>query len=242
MTDALTSLVEVSHADDHFSLLTPVELPDGDAVALTVRDTSDGLRVTDSHTAMWQLTGAINTDAFARDLARIEKQFGVDLLDEQFVATVTDVHDLGDVCLRVAQASAALVAARSGKEINARRPKAALRRRVAADLRGADVEVREDEPIEGASGHPYRVELFLPKGEEVVALVPTLTFENAQTVFTKLSDISKVNGYKAVVILDDPTVEGKVTPERRLLSQVAEIVLASNLAPWVLEVSEAAAH
>lgn len=240
VTEAFTSLVEVSRADDSTLLvLTPVESLGGDAVPLLIRETTDGIKVSDSHAAMWGLHGALDTPAFKRDLSRVEAQYDVDLMDDAFVAAVGSIADLGDACLRVALASAAFTTMRTGREGTTRRPKAALRRRVATALRAADVEVTEDARINGASGHEYRVELFVPRGERVVAVMPRIAFDQAQQVHSKLADISSVNGFTAVAVVDGEGGDADEFSETtRLLTQVAEVVPTANLARWVRSVAD----
>jgi hypothetical protein len=117
------------------------------------------------------------------------------------------------------------------------RPTPAREESFTAELEGAirqrNVAVSREAALIGASGHSYRATLFLPDADTVVEPLPGEgQWRHATGIYIEFGDLLRVNGYRAVTVVDDrerPVNEQVLS----LLAQVGDLVPWSRRDAWL---------
>lgn len=229
----LDAEVEASQQGDRIGVLTPAEYPDGDAVTVWISDLNDGrFDVSDLGTADARLEAeGPGQRAVAVPASTICRRLGVSFEGGSIVAR-TDLVGLSETCWRVAQAASAIAEA-----ITFHQPPSskvtALVDAIERELRTRDIDVKLDAQLQGASGHTYSPSLFVPEREAVIEPISgEKPWNKASAVYVEFGDLSAVNGYQLVAVIDDretaigEDVEG-------LLGQVANVARWSDRGQWL---------
>jgi hypothetical protein len=104
---------------------------------------------------------------------------------------------------------------------------------VERELRERRVEVRVDTELEGASGHRYTTSLFVPSREAVIEpITGERAWNKAAAVYVEFGDLSRVNGYELVAVIDDRD-DGIGEDVEGLLGQVGAVTRWSRRGRWI---------
>lgn len=105
------------------------------------------------------------------------------------------------------------------------------------EFKERSVPVQVGAVLEGASGHTYTASLFVPDREAVLEPVGgEKTWNKAAAVYVEFGDLSAVNSYKLVSVLDDR--EESVGDEvEHLLGQVGIVARWSRRGEWLEELT-----
>lgn len=222
----------VAEHDGRLSLLTPAEYPDADGVTVVVDLSSDDRYiVSDMGAADALLDGRLGPQAVANKVPSIAERFEVEFIGGSFTATATE-SDLAETCWRVAQASAALAEGVTFHGLDALAD-LTFNDKVGEALVGTNTEVKRGAPLEGLSGYAHRTSFFLPATESVVEpIAGRKAWARARSVYTEFGDLSQVNGFQLVAVIDDRGVDD--APKLgELLSQVGSVGLWSERDRWL---------
>jgi hypothetical protein len=233
LADFLGSEVEAEASGERVAVLTPAEYPDGDAVTVwvTQRD-AQTFEITDLGESDRRLVpDGPGPRAIGPAASMITDRFGV-RFDGGAVIGRAGVAELPETCWRVAQAAAAIAEATTFHRPQV--PKeAAFVDMLERELRQHRVEVNAEAELEGASGHKYTTSLFVPAAEAVIEPISgDRAWNKASAVYVEFGDLSRVNGYNLVAVVDDrddsvgEDVEG-------LLGQVGAVARWSRRGEWI---------
>lgn len=232
----LSQEIEASSSDGRTTLLTPVEYPDCDAVAVVVEPEHNGdFVVSDDGAADGRLIGFLGERAARTRAEPIAKRFDVEFVRGR-VTTRANYHSLPEACWRVAQASAAVA---EGTSFLPSQPTGrptfddllwnALRHRVDT--------VEREKPLRGLSGHEHRASLYIPSTEAVIEpIAGRKSWDRATRVYAEFGDLRQANGYRLVAVLDDR--QGPVDELTKLLSQVGRVAPWTRQADWLETVTK----
>jgi hypothetical protein len=237
LRELLGSEVDARCDDGRLRVLTPFEYPDGDGVVVRVESAPDGRYVvSDGGVADATLAGKITSKVIGSPASEIARRFDAMFDSGQITTTVENEADIADACQRIA--SAAVSVAEAATYLRRRAPKETeFVDVIASKLQQRDIEVEAKRQIEGASGHPYLASLFVPKTETVIEPVGgERPWSVATSVYAEFGDLSKVNGYRLMAILDDRKVP--LGPSvANLLGQVAEVASWQQHDSWISELA-----
>jgi hypothetical protein len=237
LRDLLGSEVDARCDDGRLRVLTPFEYPDGDGVVVLVEQSPDGrFVVSDGGAADATLIGRVGAKAIGSPAAEIARRFGATFDSGQVTTTVEGEADIADACQRIARAAAGVAEAAT----YLRRQRSKEREFVdviASKLHQREIDVESQHKLEGASGHPYTATLFVPGSETVIEPIGGERPWNVATaVYVEFGDLSKVNGYRLMAVLDDR--ETDLGPDvSSLLSQVADVASWREHDSWIAEVA-----
>lgn len=233
----LGSEVDARCDDGRLRVLTPFEYPDGDGVVVLVEESPDGrFVIADGGAADATLIGRVGARAIGIPAAEIARRFDAVFDGGQLTTTVEREADIADACHRVARAAAGV--AEAATFLRRQRPKEIeFIDVIAGKLHQREIEVESQRKLEGASGHPYTATLFVPGSETVIEPVGgERPWSVATAVYVEFGDLSKVNGYRLMAVLDDR--EADLGPDvSSLLSQVADVASWRQHDSWIAEVA-----
>ena len=138
------------------------------------------------------------------DLAEgLANQFGVNLYEGR-LARQCEQRELGEWIWRVASASAQIASAMNYSKPQRRKESEENEfvRLVAQTFQGRSIPVEREHRLEGFSGHPHRATLWLPTTRSIIEPVAG-HWNQVASVFTKFSDLARVNGFQRYSLLDD---------------------------------------
>jgi hypothetical protein len=224
--------VECARHDGRMTVLTPVEYPDCDAVAVTVERHPDGdFIVSDDSQADSRLIGFLGERSARNRATAIAERFDVQFVRGRVVARVDD-QSLPEACWHVAQASAAIAEGASFlAPVPTPRPTFdevlwdALRLRVDS--------VERNKPLRGLSGHEHCASIFVPPTEAVIEpIAGRKAWDRAVRVYAEFGDLRQVNGYRLVAVVDESTVPD-AEHLSKLLSQVGQVAAWAHHDEWL---------
>ena len=233
----LSEDVEVAYLDDRIAVLTPAEYPDGDAVAVWISERQEGrFEVSDLGNADARLEGggpgqrAIGSAAMSI-CERLDLSF-----EGGAIIGRCGRAELSATCWRVAQAASAIAEAATYHQSPSEKT-APLVDMLEREFKRRSVPIQLDAPLEGASGHTYTASLFVPDREAVLEPIGgEKSWNKAAAVYVEFGDLSAVNGYKLVSVLDDR--EESIGEEvEQLLGQVGIVARWSRRGEWIDELA-----
>jgi hypothetical protein len=219
----LDAEVEAAATGDRIAVVTPAEYPDGDAVVVWVAEhDAKTFEVTDLGESDSRLIpDGPGQRAIAPAASSIAERFGVRFDGGALIGRATH-EELPEVLWRVAQAASAIAEAATFHRPQL--PKeAAFVDLVEGELRRHHIDVNVDAELEGASGHKYRTSLFVPSREAVIEPISgERAWNKAAAVYVEFGDLSRINGYELVAVIDDRD-DGIAEDVEGLLGQVAAV-------------------
>jgi hypothetical protein len=237
LRDLLGSEVDARCENGRLRILTPFEYPDGDGVVVLVDQSADGrFVVSDGGAADATLVGQVGAKAIGSPAAEIARRFGAVFEGGELTTTVEGDADVADACQRIACAAAGV--AEAATYLRRQRPKEMeFVDVITSKLHQHEIEVEAERKFEGASGHPYTATLFVPDTETVIEPIGGERPWNVATaVYVEFGDLSKVNGYRLMAVLDDR--EADLGPDvSNLLSQVADVASWRQHDLWLSEIA-----
>ncbi len=215
--------------------MTPLEYPDGDAVVVWVHERGDSaMEVSDYGGGLvWQAFRPDREQKAMSDLAaRIAGQFGVNFFEGRLAASC-DRTELGESVWRVASAAAQIAQAMNYSKPQRRKEteENEFVRLVAQTLQDRHVPIEREHRLEGYSGHPHRATIWIPASHSIIEPVAG-HWNQVASVFTKFSDLARVNGFKRYSLLDDRQ-EKPGEDVRSLLVQVSDVLAWTSHDDWL---------
>ncbi len=236
LRDLLNSEVDAHCEDGRLRVLTPFEYPDGDGVVVYVEEAPDGRYVvSDRGAADATLVGTLGARKIRRPAAEIARRCDAVFDGGQLITTVAGRAEIADACQRIASAAVSLAEASTFLRHKATKGLEFVDV-IAGTLHKHKVEVESEHPLKGASGHSYTATLFVPGTETVIEPIGGERAWNlASAVYVEFGDLSQVNGYRLMAVLDDRDAD--LNPAvSNLLSQVADVAYWQQHDSWIAEV------
>jgi hypothetical protein len=224
--------------DNRVACLTPLDYPTGDGVRVWVCPRNGELEITDygeGYSTLWDHP-AQDLRALADEVAVICRDLDVSLIDGR-VLTRTSTRELGEALWRVASASVQI-----SQASNYFRPRRRARRGgkgefldvVESVFRERQVDLRREHRLVGQSGHTHRASFFLPEHEVILEPVEgSGNWNQVSSVYAKFGDLSLVNGYSRLSVVDDRS-ESLADDVINLLVQVSEVVEWTARERWLV--------
>ncbi len=204
---------------------------------MRIERTADGrYKVSDGGAADATLVGKIASRTISTPASEIARRFDA-MFDSGQIATMVDAEaDVAEACQRVA--SAAVSIAEAATYLRRRAPKETeFVDVIAGEFHRRNIKVEAKRSLEGASGHPYTASLFVPNTETVIEPVGgERPWSVATSVYAEFGDLSKVNGYRLMAVLDDREVDVGASVAN-LLGQVAEVASWQQHDSWISEIA-----
>lgn len=215
--------------------VTPLDYPDGDAVVVWVRERGDSaLEVSDYGEGLVGQMFRPDREQKATSLmaTQIADQFGVNLYEGR-LATQCKSADLGEWVWRVASASAQIANALTYAKPQRRKEteEKEFVRLVATTFADRHIPIEREHRLEGFSGHPHRATIWIPATHSIIEPVAG-HWNQVASVFTKFSDLAKVNGFSRYSLLDD-RAEKPGEDARSLLVGVSDVLTWSGHDAWL---------
>jgi hypothetical protein len=232
LAEFLSQEIEWALDNGRITVLTPVEYPDCDAVAVFMEEQPDGVFVlTDGAEADSRLIGFLGERSARKKAEMIAERFDVQFVRGRVIARV-DHDSLPEACWRVAQASAAIAEGASFlTPVPTPRPTFsellwdALRQRVDS--------VERNKPLRGLSGHEHRATIFVPATEAVLEpIAGRKAWDRATNVYAEFGDLRQANGYRLVAVLDESSI-ADYEHLVKLLSQVGQVASWAQHDEWL---------
>jgi hypothetical protein len=230
----LRSCVQAGRVDSYSALLTPIEYPNGDSVVVYVgADQGGQIIVSDLGSAEAELVAnAFNLSKSSADFAQqVSADLDVRWDAGRFFEIVESKDELADICWRVAQASARMAGA-------ARTTRTKGRERddfpdlLEEALTSVGLSLERNQSLEGASGHQHKPMFYEPERELVIENISGRNaWPRAAAVLAEFTDLSRVNGYRFLAVVDDR--EDSKKQERNLLGNVAEVSQWTRRDEWI---------
>ncbi|MDQ3608211.1 MAG: hypothetical protein M3459_04825 [Actinomycetota bacterium] len=139
---------------------------------------------------------------------------------------------MAEACWRVARASVAIAEAATYHRTPRAREQE-LTDLVAASVESRHLSVERERELEGASGHRHRASLYVPQREAVIEPVGgERAWKVASAVYVEFGDLSGVNGYQLIAVVDD-RANAPGEDVERLLRQVGVVARWSQADQWL---------
>lgn len=235
LRDLLGSEVDARVENGRLRILTPFEYPDGDGVVVLVGQDEEGRYViSDGGAADATLAGKLGSRVINAPATEIASRFDAVFAKGQLTTTVGVEASIVDACQRIARAAASVAEAATYLRRPAPRTVEFVDV-VAAEMRQREISAESERKLRGASGHDYTASLFVPDTETVIEPIGgENTWNVARAVYVEFGDLSKVNGYRLMAVLDDREADlGPDVPG--LLSQVADVASWRQHDSWIAE-------
>jgi hypothetical protein len=239
IVDNLNEEIEVGPAgSDKFYFALPLEYPGGDSVVVYTRERGDGVEVSDFG-GSWEVAmrePGVTPGRLREAASQIATELGVQMVDGSFVSLWQD-GNLADVVWRVGLASGRLGDAPTFFATERKPRERDFVETVDAAVR-AKAPVERSRELEGKSGHTYTATFFVPTQEAVLEpWTPLSGWNRAYAVYSQFGDLSRVNGYKTITLVDDR----KGDPHQEVLSflaQVSDVVNWTKRDKWLSQLGE----
>lgn len=226
------------------SVALGITRPDGSLVELFVEPRAERHLVTDlGETGRWLSPVTTFRNRTKADAVEVAATLGVSFVDGEFfcdeVATVdlaARLWALSLACARVAERSLArhdVAPLAPGPMVDdpGPTPDDSFEDVVVREIAGL-TSVERNKTIAGASNHRWAFKIFVPATETVIAPVTTPRPQNLSLAYTMLSDVSAVNGFSGLALLDDRDTQWKAE-DIGLMQQVSKVALWSAKARWL---------
>lgn len=214
--------------------ITPFEYPDGDSVVVWVREMGGKIEVSDYGEAFLdQEFRSEHEERAVADLARRSaKAHGVKAYEGRLGAQCTP-EELGRVVLRVGGASAQVAQSIASSKPSRRKEteESEFVRLVDETFRERHIPVEREHKLQGSSGHSHRATIYLPATHTIIEPVAG-HWNQVASVYTKFSDLAKVNGFNRYALLDDRQ-EKPGEDIRSLLVDVSSVIAWSGHDTWL---------
>lgn len=216
----------------------PFEYPDGDSVVVWVRELGDKMEVSDyGEGFLGQEWRSDYERRSVNDLAKhAAKVFGVGAFEGRLGAQCSR-RDLGENVWRVGQASAhvAQLIACSKPARRKETEESEFVSLVDKTLRERNVPIEREHRLKGSSGHSHRATIFISHSHSILEPVAG-HWNQVASVYTKFSDLAKVNGFKRYALLDDRQ-EKPGEDVRSLLVEVSDVISWSGHDTWLDQIN-----
>lgn len=228
----------VDDGSSRIGCVMPFEYPDGDSVVVWVREMGDKIEVSDYGEGF--LGQEWRTDYERRTIADLAKHaargFGVSLFEGRLGAQCSP-QELGENVWRVGSASAQ-VAQLIACAKPARRKETEENEFVSLvdkTLRERNVPIEREHRLKGSSGHSHRATIFISHSHSILEPVAG-HWNQVASVYTKFSDLAKVNGFNRYALLDDRQ-EKPGEDVRSLLVEVSNVISWSGHDTWLGQIN-----
>lgn len=224
----------ISEVDGRIACATPLEYPNGDGVVVWAAPYQDLFEISDYGEAyIGMISQPTRTRNVLAETARsICRDSDVEFIKGR-VSTRTSMDEIADAIWRVACASVQVAAATSYYRPKRQARDKEFANEVGSTIKSRSVEVVRDERLTGLSGHKHKATIYMPASHTVVEPVASDNWNQIASVYTKLGDLSKANGYQLFSILDDRHVDSTDTDIVNMLVQVSGVVQWSQRDDWL---------
>lgn len=208
--------------------------PDGESVEVFVQPQQDGsFRVTDLGEAMRWASGRGYSRRSAREAVRdAVARTHLSEADGEIFGICPDVASAAAQVFFVSTAVTRATEMTVSRASPAADRRTAFRDEVTAELRERVPELRLNERLRGDSGRDYTVPAYHEPTHSVIHTLSSGRFSAVAPVYAEISDITRVNGYRALTVIDDTRDDWDLAG-RELLAQVSEVAGWAQRDAWV---------
>lgn len=208
--------------------------PDGESVEVYVRAQPDGsLRVTDLGEALRWASGRGYSRRGAGDAVReAAARTHLHEADGEIFAVCDSAQSAAAQVFAVSTAvtrATEIVVCRAAPLLDSR---SSFREEVTAELQTRVPGLRLNESFRGDSGRAYKVPAYHEPTHSVILTLSSGRFSAVAPVYAEISDITRVNGYKALTVIDDSR-DAWESDATELLAQVSEVAGWAQRDTWV---------